>query len=41
VKERVALDEAYSRGDRPWALWERQPGEREPWQRDPARMAAQ
>ncbi|MGH3864464.1 sugar phosphate nucleotidyltransferase [Actinokineospora sp.] len=22
VKERVALDEAYSRGDRPWALWE-------------------
>jgi glucose-1-phosphate cytidylyltransferase len=23
VKERVALDEAYSRGDRPWALWER------------------
>ncbi|MFI6455599.1 sugar phosphate nucleotidyltransferase [Streptosporangium amethystogenes] len=24
VKERVALDEAYSRGDRPWALWERE-----------------
>jgi glucose-1-phosphate cytidylyltransferase len=23
VKERIALDEAYSRGDRPWALWER------------------
>ncbi|MBP2706415.1 glucose-1-phosphate cytidylyltransferase [Microbispora sp. RL4-1S] len=23
VKERVALDEAYSRGERPWALWER------------------
>jgi len=22
VKERVALDEAYSRGDKPWALWE-------------------
>jgi glucose-1-phosphate cytidylyltransferase len=22
VKERVALDEAYSRGDHPWALWE-------------------
>ena len=27
VKERLALDEAYSRGDHPWALWER---EREP-----------
>lgn len=23
VKERVALDDAYSRGERPWALWER------------------
>ncbi|MEO3853603.1 sugar phosphate nucleotidyltransferase [Acrocarpospora sp. B8E8] len=23
VKERIALDEAYSRGERPWALWER------------------
>jgi glucose-1-phosphate cytidylyltransferase len=23
VKERMALDEAYARGDRPWALWER------------------
>jgi glucose-1-phosphate cytidylyltransferase len=23
VKERLALDEAYSLGDRPWALWER------------------
>ena len=23
VKERIELDEAYSRGDRPWALWER------------------
>jgi glucose-1-phosphate cytidylyltransferase len=22
VKERVALDEAYSRGEKPWALWE-------------------
>ena len=22
VKERIALDESYSRGDRPWALWE-------------------
>lgn len=25
VKERGALDAAYSRGDRPWALWERSP----------------
>ena len=25
IKERVALDEAYARGDRPWALWEREP----------------
>jgi len=24
VKERIALDEAYSRGERPWALWERE-----------------
>ena len=24
VKERVALDESYSRGERPWALWERE-----------------
>ncbi|MGH3994306.1 MAG: sugar phosphate nucleotidyltransferase [Pseudonocardiaceae bacterium] len=23
AKERLALDEAYARGDRPWALWER------------------
>ncbi|MEO5875180.1 MAG: sugar phosphate nucleotidyltransferase [Streptosporangiaceae bacterium] len=23
VKERTALDEAYTRGERPWALWER------------------
>ena len=25
IKERAALDYAYSHGDRPWALWERQP----------------
>lgn len=25
VKERVALDESYSHGERPWALWERPP----------------
>ncbi|ASR34007.1 glucose-1-phosphate cytidylyltransferase [Prauserella marina] len=24
VKERFALDESYARGDRPWAVWERQ-----------------
>jgi glucose-1-phosphate cytidylyltransferase len=30
IKERAALDEAYSRGDKPWALWER---------RRPARIA--
>lgn len=24
VKERLALDEAFSRGERPWALWERE-----------------
>jgi glucose-1-phosphate cytidylyltransferase len=23
VKERAALDDAYARGDRPWAVWER------------------
>ncbi|CAM5536575.1 hypothetical protein SALBM217S_02737 [Streptomyces griseoloalbus] len=23
MKERAALDEAYARGDRPWAVWER------------------
>jgi glucose-1-phosphate cytidylyltransferase len=23
VKERVALNEEYARGERPWALWER------------------
>jgi len=23
VKERAALDDAYTRGDRPWAVWER------------------
>ncbi|MFF5243902.1 sugar phosphate nucleotidyltransferase [Streptosporangium sp. NPDC000095] len=38
VKERVALDEAYSRGDRPWALWEREPvpGPVTASERDPA-----
>ncbi|WP_414936000.1 glucose-1-phosphate cytidylyltransferase [Amycolatopsis sp. cmx-11-51] len=25
VKERVQLDDAYARGDRPWARWEREP----------------
>ncbi|MGH3470290.1 MAG: glucose-1-phosphate cytidylyltransferase, partial [Thermocrispum sp.] len=26
VKERMALDDAYSRGQRPWALWEQSAG---------------